>query len=68
MSAKSALKRLGLDYVWWLVTPQNPLKPAPAWRRCAARLCSARSMVAHHPRIIVMDIEQRSARATPSTR
>ena len=21
-----ALKRLGLDYVWWLVTPQNPLK------------------------------------------
>ena len=22
-----ALKRLGLDYVWWLVTPQNPLKP-----------------------------------------
>ena len=22
-----ALKRLRLDYVWWLVSPQNPLKP-----------------------------------------
>ena len=21
-----ARKRLGLDYVWWLVAPQNPLK------------------------------------------
>src|SRR5215469_14799060 len=24
----TALKRLQLDYVWWLVSPQNPLKPA----------------------------------------
>ena len=26
-SASQALKRLGLDQVWWLVSPQNPLKP-----------------------------------------
>jgi nicotinate-nucleotide adenylyltransferase len=25
--AETALKRLGLDRVWWLVAPQNPLKP-----------------------------------------
>ena len=27
-SASTALKRLGLDQVWWLVTPGNPLKDA----------------------------------------
>src|SRR5580700_7746726 len=26
----TAMKRLGLDYVWWLVSPGNPLKEAPA--------------------------------------
>ena len=25
--SREALKRLGLDQVWWLVTPGNPLKP-----------------------------------------
>jgi len=25
--AETAIKRLGLDQVWWLVSPQNPLKP-----------------------------------------
>jgi len=25
--AKTALKTLGLDQVWWMVSPQNPLKP-----------------------------------------
>ena len=25
--AETALKRLALDQVWWLVSPQNPLKP-----------------------------------------
>lgn len=50
-----ALKRLGLDYIWWLVTPQNPLKERPAPLR--DRLRQART-VAHHPRIVVMDIER----------
>ena len=26
--SRLALARLGLDEVWWLVSPQNPLKPA----------------------------------------
>ena len=52
-----ALKRLGLDYVWWLVTPRNPLKSASALSPFEARVKQARSM-AHHPRIIVVDIER----------
>jgi nicotinate-nucleotide adenylyltransferase len=40
--AETALKRLGLDAVWWLVTPQNPLKPKSG--ALAARIASARAM------------------------
>jgi len=52
-----ALKRLGLDFVWWLVTPQNPLKPISGMAPLSDRVRGAKK-VAHHPRIIVMDIEQ----------
>ncbi len=55
--SREALKRFGLDRVWWLVSPGNPLKrngPAPLDRRMAA----ARAMV-RHPRITVTDIEAR---------
>ena len=31
-----ALKRLGLDEVWWMVSPQNPLKPAAGMAPFAA--------------------------------
>ena len=51
-----ALKRLGLDYVWWLVTPQNPLKPVAGMAPLHDRVRDA-CQVARHPRIIVMDIE-----------
>ena len=51
-----ALKRLGLDFVWWLVTPQNPLKPVAGMAPLSERVKSAR-IVARHPRIVVMDIE-----------
>lgn len=51
-----ALKRLGLDFVWWLVTPQNPLKPTAGMAPLQDRLRAAQA-VARHPRIIVMDIE-----------
>ena len=53
-----ALRRLGLDEVWWLVSPQNPLKPAKGMATLAQRMASARA-VARHPRIRVSDIEQR---------
>jgi nicotinate-nucleotide adenylyltransferase len=52
----AALDRLGLDEVWWLVSPQNPLKPVAGMAPLAARLGSARR-VARHPRIRVTAIE-----------
>lgn len=51
-----ALRRLQLDQVWWLVSPQNPLKPSSGMAPQADRLAQATS-VAQHPRIIVTDIE-----------
>lgn len=51
-----ALKRLQLDYVWWLVSPQNPLKPEHGMERFADRLAAARAF-ARHPKIIVTGIE-----------
>lgn len=54
---REALKRLGLDRVWWLVSPGNPLKaegPAPLPRRMEAA-----ERVMRHPRVVVTDIEAR---------
>jgi nicotinate-nucleotide adenylyltransferase len=43
--SRQALKRLRLDAVWWLVSPQNPLKSATGMAPLAARLASARALV-----------------------
>lgn len=51
-----ALKRLGLDEVWWLVSPQNPLKSRVGMAALDERLQAAQC-VASHPRIRVTDIE-----------
>ena len=53
-----ALRRLGLDEVWWLVSPQNPLKPVAGMAPLAERLKEARA-VARHPRIRVTALEAR---------
>lgn len=53
-----ALRRLGLDQIWWLVAPQNPLKPKAGMAPFAERLLHARA-VAAHPRIRVSDLEAR---------
>ncbi len=55
-----AMKRLGLDEVWWLVSPQNPLKPRSGMAPLADRLTGARRTAAH-PRIRVTDIERHLA-------
>ena len=47
-----ALRRLGLDEVWWLVSPQNPLKSDDGMEPLTTRIARARQ-VAHHPRIRV---------------
>ena len=48
----TALKRLGLDQVWWLVTPGNPLKDTSKLPALAERVAAA-DTVARHPRIKV---------------
>ncbi len=54
---REALKRIGLDRVWWLVSPGNPLKarqPAPL----AQRIAHARRLM-RDPRVEVTGIEAR---------
>jgi len=54
----AALRRLEVDGVWWLVSPQNPLKSTDGMRSLETRLQRARR-VARHPDITVTDIETR---------
>ena len=53
----AALRRLGLDEVWWLVSPQNPLKSTEDMGDYEERLSSAQ-WVARHPRIRISGFEQ----------
>jgi nicotinate-nucleotide adenylyltransferase len=53
----TALTRLKLDYVWWLVSPGNPLKNGSQMGDFSRRLSSAQK-IARDPRLIVSDIEQ----------
>lgn len=63
---REALKRFGLDSVWWLVSPGNPLKshgPAPLERRMQAA-----HAIMQHPRVYISDVEaQIGARYTAHT-
>jgi nicotinate-nucleotide adenylyltransferase len=64
---REAIRRVGLDRVWWLVSPGNPLKaraPAPM----ADRMARARDMLGDDPRVVVTDLEARlGTRATVDT-
>lgn len=64
--SREALKRFGLDQLWWLVSPGNPLKPrGPA--PLARRMVACRALV-DHPRIHVTDAEaQLGTRYTAQT-
>src|SRR3954464_5532801 len=54
-----AIRALGLDELWWLVSPGNPLKQgAKDMAPFAARVASAKAM-ARRSRIRVSDFEQR---------
>jgi nicotinate-nucleotide adenylyltransferase len=52
-----ALQRLDLDEVWWLVSPQNPLKPAKGMAPFADRLAGAAALAKNHGRIKVSAVE-----------
>ncbi|MDR9428425.1 MAG: nicotinate-nucleotide adenylyltransferase [Salibaculum sp.] len=54
---RAALRRFGLDRVWWLVSPGNPLKadgPAPLGQRMERA-----QAVMRHPKVTVTDVEAR---------
>lgn len=51
-----AMKRLGLDRVWWMVTPGNPLKDTRHLAPLEQRLAAVRAMT-RHPRIAVTGFE-----------
>lgn len=51
-----AMQHLQLDAVWWLVSPQNPLKSASGMAPQQDRVAHA-LQVANHPHIHVTDIE-----------
>jgi nicotinate-nucleotide adenylyltransferase len=55
----AALDALGLDEVWWLVSPGNPLKAATGMAPYPARLASARRMARRAP-IRVSNFEARA--------
>lgn len=57
--AETALERLRLDRVIWLVSPQNPLKTAGDTASLALRMQSARDAAGPDPRMIVSDAETR---------
>ena len=63
---REALKRMGLDQVWWLVSPGNPLKarqPAPMADRLARAMAVMRD-----PRVKITALEERlGTRATYDT-
>lgn len=52
-----ALQRLRADEVWWMVSPQNPLKTADEMAPFAERKASAERLARGHRRIRVTDIE-----------
>lgn len=56
--AETARRRLALDKVIWLVSPQNPLKSARETASLAERMAGARA-VARGPRMVVSDAERR---------
>ncbi|MAN75684.1 MAG: nicotinic acid mononucleotide adenylyltransferase [Rhizobiales bacterium] len=54
--SRESLKRLGLDAVWWLVTPGNPLKDRSELAPLETRVKAARALV-DHPAIRVTGFE-----------
>lgn len=60
--AETAMRRLGLDRVVWLVSPQNPLKDARESAPLADRMASAEhaaQLAASGPAMIISDVETR---------
>lgn len=56
--ARIAMRKFGLDCVWWLVTPQNPLKEAKGLAPYEKRFASVQSIISNDPGMIATHIER----------
>lgn len=56
--AEEALKQLSLDYVWWMISPGNPLKRYDNLASVAKRVALSNKLV-KNKRIIVTDLESK---------
>jgi nicotinamide mononucleotide adenylyltransferase len=65
--AREALRRLSLDQVWWMVSPQNPLKDPRDTGDFSERFAAAKALASHR-RMVVLDVESRlDSRTTAET-
>lgn len=59
--SQQALEILGLDEIWWLVSPQNPLKSVRGMQSFEERFASAEAVTKNEPKIIISNFEQQNA-------
>lgn len=57
--ARMAMAEYNLDFIWWLVTPQNPLKDKAGMAAYDDRVLSVKNIVAGHPRMMVTHLEEK---------
>lgn len=55
--AQLALSKFGLDFVWWIVTPQNPLKNTHGMAPYKTRHGLVEDLTAGHPRMMATHLE-----------
>jgi nicotinate-nucleotide adenylyltransferase len=55
--ALKARQQLGLDQIWWLVSPQNPLKSSLGMASHEKRVANARKLVTPYPFLRVIEPE-----------
>ena len=56
--ARIAMKKFGLDCVWWLVTPQNPLKHVNGMAPYEKRFASVQQIIGSDPGMVATHLER----------